>query len=194
MAVITETQLKTSLEATYVSLLNKKCNYLCLGRCPDGLNAEIKKVYAYWSVVGIWDCDMTEDEINCVQSVIKECVFTKAKFDPSLAAPAPSTSQWDLLGVSIQKISGSCSPVTLKANPHGGVAPYTYAWSCVAGQPGCDTCTGVSFDNSAIQQVVLTGAIKLFNGQCADYTKVKVTITDAVGNTTSHTYVASDCT
>jgi len=195
MAVVTESQLKTDVEAAYVALLEKKCNYLCLGKCVTDLNAEIKKVYAYWSIIGIWDCSMTEDEINCVQSVINACTFVKAKFDPDLSASS-IPPVWSPLGGSILATSGTCDPITLKASAFGGVAPYTYAWSCLDYPVGGGGCDGVVIVSPTSDTTVITGGHKIVaeDGTFGiTYTRINLIITDSEGNTVVVKYLFSGC-
>jgi len=199
MAVLTESQLKLYIEGIYVSLLVEKCRYLELGRDVDNLNFQIKKCFLYWSITDIWDSSMTEDQINCVQSSLFECVVTKTKFDPSLVALQSSPvyvgeavgDVWGELNVHIKATSGTCDPVSLQAYVFGGVAPYTYFWSCVTGS--LSACSGVGFSNPSIDSPTVTGAHATMVGLTTAKTTVRCTVTDSVGNTFSQDFYFVGC-
>lgn len=80
--------LRSKLEKLLWELSCKKNDCLCLGKNVDNINYQMKVAYNYWVITN--QCELTDDEINCIVNDLREtCNFKIPReiFTPIVQAP-----------------------------------------------------------------------------------------------------------
>ena len=193
MGSITGTALQQLIEDSMASEICEKNSNLCLGKKTEKISYNLMVLYNYWVLCDM--CDLTSEEINCiVNDIDKTCTFTKpVKLSNVYVENAEQVAEQTsaVLSCYVEQTSHICSARTPSGQAShtvtatGGVAPYSYVWTCQAATGYPATRIG---NCSAI--TLLNTTTSVMSSTTMAYSKVytfKVVVTDAIGNTCTKT-------